>query len=335
MLMVFVILVKRLQDIGERIAIQHIKKILTPGKNTNRIGDDCATIPIGQHYLLITTDMMFQRTHIPPQMTPYQMGWFLVAINLSDIAAKGGKPLGIVSSLGLPKTTSDSFLKQLIKGADACAVHFGTTILGGDIKETKEITLSGTAVGIVHKKDFMSRIGANPDDIVAVTGSLGKAGAGFYLMKTGKGKKYMKDFFEPSPCMNEGRLLAQQHTITSSMDLSDGLSASLYQLQDLNNVGFEIQKEALPLTPILRSFPRLIPAIDPYSLALHFGGDYELLVTIIPQKFQQTTKTLQKKGVRLTAVGRVTRKKGVFLIDDGKKKVLKNKGYEHFKPHQF
>lgn len=335
MLVFFVILVKRLQDIGERIAIQHIKKILTDRKNINTIGDDCAVIPIGKQYLLVTTDMIFQRTHIPSQMTPYQIGWFLIAINLSDIAAKGGKPLGIVSSLGLPKTTSESFLKQLIKGEDACAAHFETTLLGGDIKETQEITLCGTAVGIVNKDEFMSRIGSNPDDIVAVTGFLGKAGAGFYSMKTGKGKKYSKDFFEPSPCLNEGRVLAQQHTVTSSMDLSDGLSASLYQLQELNNLGFEIQKKALPLAPGLRFLPTILPSVDPYFLALHFGGDYELLLTIPAQKFQKTKKALQKKGAPLTPIGRVTSKKGVFLIDEGKKKVLKDKGYEHFKPHQF
>jgi thiamine-monophosphate kinase len=335
MLFIFVILVKQLQDIGERTAIQYIKKILTKGKDINTIGDDCAAIPLGKHYLLVTTDMMYRRTHIPRQMTPYQMGWFLTAINLSDIAAKGGKPLGIVSSLGLPKTTSESFLKKLINGEDACAVHFGTIILGGDIKETKEITLSGTAVGIVNKEDFMSRIGANPDDIVAVTGFLGKAGAGFYLRKTGKGKQYIKDVFEPSPRLNEGQLLAHLHTVTSSMDLSDGLSASLYQLQDLNNVGFEIQKEDLPLAPGLDFLYSIVSSVDPYFLALHFGGDYELLVTIPPQKFKNTKKALQKKGAFLTPIGRVTRKKGVFLIDKGKKKVLKNKGYEHFKPHQF
>jgi thiamine-monophosphate kinase len=335
MLMLFVILVKRLQDIGERNAIQNIKKILTKGKDINRIGDDCAAIPIGKHYLLVTTDMIFQRTHIYPDMTPYQMGWFLIAINLSDIAAKGGEPLGVVSYLGLPRITSESFLKQLTKGADACAVHFGTTIIGGDIKETKEITLCGTAVGIVKKDEFMSRIGGNPNDIVAVTGFLGKAGAGFYLMKTRKGKQYSKDFFEPFPRMNEGRLLAQQRTVTSSMDLSDGLSASLYQLQELNNVGFEIKKGALPLAPSLRLLPTILSSVDPYFLALHFGGDYELLVTISPQKFQNTKKALQKRGVLLTAIGRVTGKKGVFLIDEGQKKVLENKGYEHFKPHQF
>ena len=144
-------------------------------------------------------------------MTPYQMGWFLVAINLSDIAAKGGDPLGLVLSYGLPKKTSEPFLRQLTKGADDCAVTFGTTIVGGDTKETTEITLCGTAFGSVKKAEFMSRIGAHPGDVVAVTGTLGKAGAGYYALKQKSNeKKLSKALLEPLPRLKEGRLLAQQ-----------------------------------------------------------------------------------------------------------------------------
>ena len=329
-------IVKMLSDLGERAAIQRIAAILTKGTNSSGIGEDCAAIDMGKEYLLVTTDMMYQRTHIPTQMTPYQMGWFLVAINLSDIAAKGGAPLGLVLSFGLPKKKTELFLKELTKGADACAVAFGTTIVGGDTKETNEITLCGTAFGTVKKDEFMSRTGAHSGDVVAVTGMLGKAGAGYYALKHHVlEKKLSKALIEPVPKLKEGRLLAQQRLVTSSMDLSDGLSASLYQLQELNNVGFEIKKNALPLASELCALCSINHGIDPYSLALHFGGDYELLVTIPHERFEQTKKMLKKHGVDLTTIGIVTKKKDIVLLDNGNKRILENKGYEHFKKHNF
>lgn len=327
---------KRLRDLGERAAIRQIENILTSGTSTLGIGDDCAAIDLGNIYLLVTTDMMSQRTHIPPQMTPYQMGWFLVAINLSDIAAKGGTPLGLVCSFGLPKKTTESFLKELTKGANACAVRFGTRIVGGDTKETSEITLCATAFGTIKKNEYMPRFGARPGDIVAVTGRLGNAGAGYYtLKKNTKEKKRSKAFLEPHPRLKEGRFLARLHVVTSSMDLSDGLSASLYQLQEINSIGFEIDKHALPLAIGLNQRFQKTSGVDPYDVALHFGGDYELLVTIPSQKFEQTKKKLQRQGILLTAIGVVTRKKNLVLLENDRKKKLPNKGYEHFKKHFF
>jgi len=118
------------------------------------------------------------------------------------------------------------------------------------------------------------------------------------------------------------------------MDLSDGLSASLYQLQERNAVGFEIDKETLPLASGLPQLHTTL-GIDPYSVALHFGGDYELLVTLPPKRVEMTKKTLQNHGILFTSIGRVTQKKKILLREKTKKKILPNKGYEHFKAHEF
>lgn len=327
--------VRTLADIGERAAIRHIQRVVTKGKHDTGIGDDCAAIDLGKEYLLVTTDMMMKRTHIPAQMAPYQVGWFLVAINLSDLAAKGGAPLGLVLSFGLPKRTPERFLLDLMKGADACATSFGTTIVGGDTKEDAEITLCGTAFGLVKKTEFMPRLGAAPGDIVAVTGSLGRAGAGYYALKQNIQRNLSKGLFEPIPRLKEGRILAREHCVTSSMDISDGLSSSLYQLQEVNHVGFEIDKRAIPLARELSSFSKKNQGIDSYQVALHFGGDYELLVTMPAASFEKTQKAVQRTGTILSNIGRVTRKKDILLNDGVQKKLLANKGYEHFKKHFF
>ena len=321
---------------GERNAIQHIFSILNSAARSVELGDDCAAIPYGEYYVLVTTDMVSEKTHVSDEMRPWDLGWFIVAINLSDIAAKGGRPLGVLLSFGLPKTTSEPFLNELTQGAHECAQQFDTEIIGGDLKETTEITLCGTAVGLVEKKCFMSRRGAKPGDVVAVTGELGAAGAGYFKMKNNM--KLLSDanpLVHPMPRVLEGKLLSEQQTISSAMDLSDGLSSSLYQLGKINTVGFEINKEAIPLSDELRSFQSKQRGLNSMEIALHFGGDYELLVTIPAEKFKKTRQSLYKQEVQLTGIGKTTATTDIVLVDGLDKKVLENKGYEHFKPHYF
>jgi thiamine-monophosphate kinase len=264
-------------------------------------------------------------------MTPFQIGWFIVAINLSDIAAKGGKPLGLVLSFGLPKETSETFLTELVKGADVCATTFDTHIIGGDTKEAGEITLCGTAFGLVKKDEFMSRTGTSPGDIVAVTGTLGKAGAGYFNLKNKTlNKNIARALLEPVPKLKEGRLLAQQKCVTSCMDISDGLSSSLYQLQELNDVGFEITLRRIPLSSELLQLKKKKSDLDVYNIALHSGGDYELLLTILPDRFEKVKDVMEKNDTSLIAIGKITRNKDIVINDGDKKKLLENKGYEHF-----
>jgi len=320
--------VKKLSDFGERKAINLISNVLSKGDEAVGIGDDCAAFQFNDDFLLVSTDMISEKTHIPQTMTPWQMGWFIVAINASDIAAKGGKPLGMVLSLGLPRNTTDSFLKEMMQGADCCAKKYGFSIVGGDTKENQNITLCGTIFGIVKKFHFMSRTGCKPGDVVAVTGMFGKAGAGYYAIQHEiLDESIVKGLLEPVPRVKEGIALACKKTVTSCMDISDGLSSSLYQLMELNNVGFEIDKTKIPLSPVLKKLSKT-HNLDVYDYALHFGGDYELLFTVPAEKFESLKKSFK---YRITEIGRVTRDKKIKLVDKNSKEILKNKGYEHFK----
>jgi len=329
-------LVRKLSDLGERQAIRLIEQILEKGGSRGILGDDCAALPLGQQYLLVTTDLIARETHMPKPMTPYQMGWMLAAVNLSDIAAKGGLPLGLVLSYGLPSSTSDVFLKELTRGAMTCATHCGTRIIGGDTKEAMDITLVGTAVGLVKKTEYMPRKGACPGDVIAVTGTLGKAAAGYAILQHGTtNQRLTRWLFEPWPRLKEGRVLARNRCITSSMDLSDGLSSSLYQLQELNHVGFTIETLRLPISKELQDVQRRYPEINSQRFLLHFGGDYELLVTLPPSKFPGVAAALKRQGSSLTRIGCVTRKQPILFHDGKKTRVLPNEGFEHFIAHQW
>ncbi len=327
---------KKLSDLGERKAIRLISDILSNGDAAVGIGDDCAALEFKDEYLLISTDMISEKTHIPKSMTPWQIGWFIVAINLSDIAAKGGQPIGLVLSLGLPKDTSELFLKELMIGSRECAKKFNTSIIGGDTKENSDIVLSGTVFGLVKIDEFMSRKGGQPGDIVAVTGTLGKAAAGYQaLIHDINNKEIQKGLLEPVPRLKEGISLAKTKIVTSCMDISDGLSSSLYQLQELNNIGFEIMKDKIPLSSKLLEIAKNNVNFDVYEQGLHFGGDYELLFTIPPKKFEKASNLIEKEGGRLTKIGRVIKGDEIVLIDNGFRKKLTNKGYEHFKKSDF
>lgn len=327
---------KKLSDIGERKAIRLISNVLSKGDIAVGIGDDCAAIEFNGEYLLVSTDMISQKTHIPKNMTPWQMGWFVVAINLSDIAAKGGRPLGLVLSLGLPGGTSDLFLEELMKGADDCTTKYNTTIIGGDTKENPNVVVCGTVFGIVNKSEFMSRTGAKPGDIIAVTGSLGKAGAGYYAIEHDVEDREIQGLLlEPKPRLQEGMTLASLGFVTSCMDISDGLSSSLYQLQELNDVGYEIEKEKIPLSQSLFKTSMTVKNLEAYDYGLHFGGDYELLLTMPSDKFEKAVQALRKTGCKLTEIGRVTKENKVIIVDEGVKKTLANRGYEHFKKNHF
>ena len=327
---------KKLSDLGERKAIEFISNILSKGNVAVGIGDDCAALDFGDQYLLVSTDMISEETHIPGVMTPWQIGWFIVAINLSDIAAKGGKPLGMVLSLGLPKSTSYLFLEELIRGADKCATQYNTSIIGGDTKENPNLTLCGTVFGKVKKEEFMSRKGIQIGDIVTVTGTLGKAGAGHFAIKNRiKKEELLKDLLEPTPRINEGMVLAREKVVTSCMDISDGLSSSLYQLMELNKVGFEIEQDKIPLSPKLLQLSSENQGLDIYEYGLHFGGDYELLLTLSQDNFEKAKKSLENIGTRITSIGKVIKDNKVVIVRNDLKTVLPNKGYEHFKEFNF
>jgi thiamine-monophosphate kinase len=322
-------------QIGERALVRYISKFVNKIDNlrTIGIGDDCAAVPVDDDYLLITTDMITAKTHIPTGMTPYQTGWHIVAINLSDIAAKGGKPIGIVVSLGLKSNTELKFVKALAQGMQKCASTYGTSIIGGDTKQSSDLTLSGTAIGLVPKSEIMLRRGAQPGDTVAVTSEIGTAALGYYALKHRLNlKRCIKKFLQPLPRVYEGRALAQTRCVTSAIDISDGLAASIHQIGMESKVGFQIDFASIPKPFELEYIKKIKKsATNVRDIVLYFGGDYELLVTIKKNRFRKCYHLLKHMGVSLTAIGSVTKHKRFIAFENNTEFDIENKGYEHFK----
>ncbi len=323
---------KTLCGLGEREAIKILGKILKSEAAVG-IGDDCAAIDIGDRYLLITTDMMATRTHMPKGMAPYDIGWSIVAVNLSDIASMGGKPIALVVAIGLTRGHPIEFLEQLADGMNDCARRFETSIVGGDTKEHESLILCGTAFGEVEKDRIMLRRGAKAGDLVAVTGELGRAGAGFHSIKRGMGLKEAESvFLRPWPRVREGTALAASGIVTSCMDISDGISSSIFELTRCSGMTFEIDYSLIPKAKeVDMAFHDIERQKD---LVLNFGDDFELLFTVKREEAERLAQLSKEIGTPLTVVGKVTSGEENILIDNGKREKLENLGYEHFKTRQ-
>jgi thiamine-monophosphate kinase len=293
--------------------------------------DDCAAIDYKDEFLLMTTDMITQSSHLPPGSPFWNIGWHLVAVNLSDIAAMGGEPLGLVIALGLPDSYDSEMVEELLQGAHACASRFDTFILGGDTKEDATLTLSACALGRVSKSEIMRRKGANSGDFVYVTGCLGKAASAFYsLKKNPDDMDSMENLLHVEPRIAEGRALAQSGLVTSCMDISDGLASSLFQLGEINDVGFEIDLFRVPKCDSVESISGSMN-MHYEEFVLYFGGDYELLVTAKDKGARELERVMSQQDIRFSQIGRVVESRRNTLIKDGMSTSLENRGYEHFR----
>jgi thiamine-monophosphate kinase len=288
---------------------------------------------MGDKYLLVTTDMMVTKAHIPKGMGPYDIGWSIIAVNLSDIAAMGGTPLGLVTAIGITRGHPIDYIEQMVDGMNDCARRFNTSIVGGDTKEHDDLVLCGTALGQVAKDGILLRRGAKAGDLIAVTGSLGRAGAGFYSLKRALGLKEAEDALKrPWPRIREGMALSKSGIVTSCMDISDGLSTSIFELSRNSGMTYEIDYARVPKAKeVDLAFHDLERQKD---LVLNFGDDFELLFTIRRETEDQLAQVSKECGCPMSVIGKVTSGEENILIDNGKREKLENLGYEHFRTRQ-
>jgi thiamine-monophosphate kinase len=319
---------RRCEDRGEREVVRRITEILGVSER-----DDCAMAENGERYLVWTTDMLHRRADFPSVATPWQIGWMTIAVNLSDVAAMGAIPLGLLVAAGIPPETEISFVEEIFRGMKDCASKYGTKVLGGDLDSHNELTLVGTALGEVEKDLVLRRRGARPGDLLCTTGTLGSAGAGLRvaLETEEKDEKGIEDpnlraltrrLLEPTPRMKEGRSLALTKSVTSMMDNSDGLALSLFDLAEAGNVGFSVREKRIPFDPLVRMVAG--EEGEALDLALYAGGDFELVFTASPDLIEDAAKACD-----FTVIGTVLEEREIVIESDMGRRALEPRGYEH------
>jgi thiamine-monophosphate kinase len=303
-------------DMGERELIRRISKILG-----GVVNDDCAVIDAGDLYFVATTDMLHRETDFPDIMTPWQIGWMTSAVNLSDVAAMGAEPSGVLVAAGIPPDTDISFIDELFRGLRDCAEEYGTKVLGGDLDSPGELNLTGCAFGFIEKGLILRRSGARVGDLLCTTGTLGGAGAGLWALKHGDIENgLIKNLIEPRPRIREGRALALSGAVTAMIDNSDGLALSLSDLSEVNGLGFVVEEDALPIARCIKETVGIDKALN---LVLSAGGDFELVFTVRPEMLEAA-----RKACEFTIIGE-TVDQGIWMRSQGSKRRIEPKGYEH------
>jgi thiamine-monophosphate kinase len=322
----------KLSDVGERQAIAILAKIFDRGHPIG-LGHDCGVVDWGDDYLVITTDAINPTTHVPAGATPTQIGWYLTAVNLSDIAAAGARPLGFVAALSLPADTGIEVLRGLGQGMEECAREFGIPVLGGDTKQGDAMSLAGTAIGRVRKDRVLLRKGARPGDVIIVTGELGRAGAAMKALETTSVRtEALQAILRPYPRVAEGSVFSESGAVTSCMDISDGLGSTVAQMAAMTGLSYQIDWAAVPKAKALASLP---PA-QARELALYSGGDYELLATVKPEGLEallaryETERRTDRN--RITLIGKVGAAGPNLLVTAEGKEPIASRGWEHFRP---
>ena len=173
-------LIKRLLSRSQNPRVKSLFLNKIPIKS---LSDDAALIDFGENYLVLCSDMLMRSSHFPVEMTYNQIGQKVVTVNVSDLAAMGAEALGIIISMGLPKTMLVEEFDELVEGILEACEKYGMALIGGDTNESSELTLNGTCIGTVKKENVLMRSGARPGDVVAVTGCLGLAAAGFKILE--------------------------------------------------------------------------------------------------------------------------------------------------------
>jgi len=314
-------------DVGEKAAVEDLIKL---AGNCGGIGpgDDAAAVDLGDRYLVITTDMIAKHTHVPDIMTPRQVGWTVAAVNYSDIAAMGAIPLCFVVSMGFPKETEIDYVKEVARGIKDCSEMVAADYVGGDTKECYEMALSGTAVGTVRKDGILLRRGAQPGDLLAMTGSAGLAGAGFLdIALGGKHPRARKALMEPIPRVKEAALLSASGLVTSCMDTSDGLASSIHELSRASGVNFVLNWDSLPISNDVYEISEM-KLIQVEEMVLYSGGDYQLLFTIERDGAEELHRML---GKDFTVIGEVRETGSNVVRRSGQLLPLEKRGFEHFK----
>ena len=266
--------------------IDQLKKLATHPA-ARGLADDTAVFPFGRHKLVITHDMMVEGIHYLPDANPADVAWKLIAVNLSDLAAKGAKPLGVL--MGYGQTVSDDWDARFIAGLKEAIVHFGVPLLGGDtvgMGKGGTRTFGLTAFGEAKGHIVPARCGAEPGHAVYVTGPIGDAWGGLQIASgqvqtndEAARAVLLKAHNRPQPLLEGGRALSS--LVSTMMDISDGLFIDAKRIADASGIAIEIDRNLIPLSV---SYVSVFGDSEESRMDAATGGDdYQLLLTARPE----------------------------------------------------
>jgi len=290
------------------------------------VGDDAALLAVPQGRVLVAaTDTLVEGRHFLPDAPPDSVGHQALAVNLSDLAAMGAEPAWALLSLSLPDADA-AWLGPFAAGLFALAGRHGVALVGGDtVRGPRVVTI--TALGFVEPGLALRRGGAQPGELLYVSGWPGEAAAGLEGLLRGAASPddpLVRRCRYAEPRVELGRSLRGR--ASAAMDVSDGLLGDLGKLCASSDVGAVLDLERLPVSSELA---RRRTAADCERLVLSGGDDYELLFTL-PQAFAAEVEAMSSPALPLHRIGRIEAGRGVRCRREGRPVTIAEGGYDHF-----
>ena len=303
------------------------------------LGDDAAVLtPPEGCDLVLTTDGVIAGVHFFADDAPDMVARKALRMNLSDLAAKGATPLGFLLSVALPAATDEAWIAAFAAGIGEDAERYGLPLLGGDTDRTPgPASVSIAAFGAVPRGKMVRRSTAKPGDSIIVTGTIGDAALGVLLRRDAKlaarwrlteafAAYLQQRYLLPQP-RNVLAEAVQQHA-SAAMDISDGFAGDLAKLCRASKVAAEIDVARAPLSDAARA----AVAADAAAMetVLTGGDDYEIVLTLGPDKLAPFRDAAERAGVAVTEVGRIAAGEGARFLRDGKALTFARASFSHF-----
>lgn len=318
-----------LSELGEDKIIEIVGKNASVSTN-----DDCAIIDLdNKHFLLASIDASYEFQDFPHFATFYEKAWQIVVCSLSDIAAMGGEPIGLLDCLELSANMTSDDLKQISLGINHAAREFGAKVLGGDINSSNRLGITVTVIGRVKKDEVLRRSGGKVNNKVGLIGHIGDYNAAYFAFKnaiklSSSDKSYLLNaMLKLRPQIDIGRAIAKIKKVTSCIDLNDGLERGLKELARAGKLKIDIDEDSLPVSEVgLRVAKKL--NMKPSNIALNFSGDLNLLITYEERDFDKIDEVVRKFKERLYTIGRVVSMGNLVTMNGFE---MKSSGFKHFK----
>lgn len=302
--------------------------------------DDAAFLtPPAGHDLVLTVDALVAGVHFFPDDVADSVARKSLRVNISDLSAKGAKPLGALLSLSMPENTGDEWLEVFARGLGEDCDLFDCPLLGGDTTATPGLlTISVTAIGAVPSGKMVQRRGAKPGDVLIVSGSIGDAVLGLRLRREPDNPIFAKLDSEAKAYLASRYLVPQPRSAlapalleyaSAAIDISDGLAGDVAKLALASGAAAHIEAKRVPLSPPARTVLSIEPSL--LEPVITGGDDYEIAATIPENRLKAFQAAANEAGVPVTTIGRIEAGEGTTVLGaDGQPMALKQASFSHF-----
>lgn len=274
-----------------------------------RLGNDLALVA-GSDYVRGVGFSLFELGHL----SLHDIGYYLVAANVSDVVSMGATPIGLLTVIRYPKSMSDAEFQEIVAGIHSACSDFGTLNVGGDIGGAEKVILSGTALGVCRPEDVLLRSTARPGNLVAITGHTGLAGAAmtYFTKKDQKGwnlpseieERLLAAWRRPRAQVEAGRVLGSKRLATACQDSSDGLKATLEQMAEASGVQVIVDEALVPIHDAVAAVASEAQ-LDPLGLALSNSVDFQLVFTLEASQLEELSVAFESHGLHFHVIGEV------------------------------